>query len=41
MLEQKDLQAIDEIIQKRIGESEARTNQRFEEMQAQIGRAHV
>lgn len=38
MLEQKDLQAIDEIIQKRIGESEARTNQRFEEMQAQMDR---
>ncbi len=38
MLEQKDLQAIDEIIQKRIGESEERTNQRFEEMQAQMDR---
>lgn len=38
MLEQKDLQAIDEMIQKRIGESEERTNQRFEEMQAQMDR---
>ena len=38
MLEQKDLQAIDEIIQKRIGESDERTNQRFEEMQAQMDR---
>ena len=38
MLEQKALQAIDEMIQKRIGESEERTNQRFEEMQAQMDR---
>lgn len=30
MLEKKDLEAIDEMIQKRIGESEARTNARFE-----------
>ena len=38
MLEPKDLEAIDEMIQKRIGESETRTNQRFEDMQAQMDR---
>lgn len=38
MLEPKDLEAIDEMIQKRIGESETRTNQRFENMQAQMDR---
>lgn len=36
MLEPKDLEAIDEMIQKRIGESETRTNQSVEEMWQQF-----
>lgn len=36
MLEPKDLEAIDEMIQKRIGESEMRTNQRFEALEARM-----